>query len=741
MMFQKATSHLRLALKLILMPYSHKTIDWKPLLFIFMFTLIACDDYYILNNPHKAAEYKANIRYASFSERPKTLDPARSYSSDESLFTAQIYEPPLQYHYLKRPYTLVPLAAAGMPKVQYFDENHNPLPANATPDKIAYSYYDIQIQSGIFYQPHPAFAKENDGKYYYHNLTADDLRSIYQLSDFKHTGTRELIADDYIYQIKRLAHPGLNSPILGLMEKYIDGLSDYTKTLQRAYQPNRYLDLRKYPLPGVKKLDRYRYRINIKGIYPQLNYWLAMPFFAPIPWEADYFYSQPGMKEKNLSFDWYPVGTGPYMLTENNPNRQMVLGRNPNFHGETYPSSGEPGDEIYLEDAGKSLPFINKFIFSLDKESIPRWHKFLQGYYDKSGITSDSFDQAIQLDADGQPQLTPMLKEKEMRLQTTVSPSIYYMAFNMLDDVVGGYSERGRKLRQAIAIAVDYEEFISIFLNGRGITAQAPIPPGIFGHLSGKAGINPVTHVWENGRMRRRPLAVAKRLLVEAGYPDGRDIKTGQPILLNYDVVAAGGPDDQARFDWYRKQFAKLGIQLNIRSTQYNRFQDKIRNGDAQIFSWGWLADYPDPENFLFLLYGPNGKVKSGGENAANYVNPRFDKLFDKMKHLPNGPERQIVINQMAEIVRQDSPWIWGVHTKDFILSHQWMRISKPNAMANNILKYGRLDPELRAKKRKEWNQPTFWPLEAMAIILAGILIPAFVIYRRKAHETGVKKL
>jgi ABC-type transport system substrate-binding protein len=314
------------------------------------------------------------------------------------------------------------------------------------------------------------------------------------------------------------------------------------------------------------------------------------------------------------------------------------------------------------------------------------------------------------------------------------------MAFNMLDDVVGGPSERARKLRQALAIALDFEEYISIFLSGRGIPAHGPIPPGIFGHLLGKAAVNPITHTWKNGKIKRRPLNEAKQLLVEAGYPDGRDSQTGQPLLLNYDVTAIGGPDDNARFDWYRKQFAKLGIQLNIRSTQYNRFQDKIRNGDAQIFSWGWLADYPDPENFLFLLYGPNGKVKFGGENAANYANPKFDLLFDKMKNLPGSPQRQKVIDQMVALVRQDSPWIWGFHAKDFYLNHAWVRISKPNAMANNKLKYERIDPNLRAQKRRQWNQPVLWPLGVMAAILLAILIPAFIIYWRNEHQTGVRK-
>ncbi len=190
----------------------------------------------------------------------------------------------------------------------------------------------------------------------------------------------------------------------------------------------------------MELVDRYTYRIKIHGKYPQLRYWLAMPFFAPVPHEADRFYSQAGMKERNITLDWYPVGTGPYMLTVNNPNRQMVLSRNPNFHGETYPSEGESGDREagLLEDAGQNIPFIDQVTFSLEKETIPYWSKFLQGYYDTSGIASDSFDQAITVGSGGEAMLTEAMREQGIALNTSVSTSIYYTGFNMLDPVVGG---------------------------------------------------------------------------------------------------------------------------------------------------------------------------------------------------------------------------------------------------------------------------------------------------------------
>jgi len=708
--------------------------------------LAACDKQ-PWNRPYPAADAGRNILYSLFRERPKHLDPARSYSSNEVTFTGQVYEPPLQYHYLKRPYELIPLTATTVPVPRYLDAEGHLLPVDAGSDDIAFSVYDITITPGIMYQPHPAFARDQQGELLYQALDASELSSIHVLGDFKETGTRELIAADYVYQLKRLAHPQLNSPILGLMSEYIVGLEDYAKTLAAAFEvlaageaEGVYLDLASYPLAGVEVIDRYSYRIRIQGKYPQLLYWLAMPFFAPVPHEADRFYSQAGMQERNITLDWYPVGTGPYMLTVNNPNRQMVMEVNPNFHGERYPSEGMPGDRAagLLEDAGKQLPFIDKVIFSLEKETIPYWNKFLQGYYDTSGISSDSFDQAVNVGSGGEVSLTDSMIEQGIELTTAISTSIFYTGFNMLDPVVGGDTEAARKLRQAISIAIDIEENISIFLNGRGIPAQGAIPPGIFGYEEGEAGINPYVYESTKHGPVRKSIAVAKQLLADAGYPDGRDIKTGKPLMLYFDTPAIG-PDAKARLDWLMKQFAKLNIQLVIRGTDYNRFQEKMLKGTAQIFQWGWNADYPDPENFLFLLYGPNSKVELNGENAANYQNDKFDQLFDQMKDMENGPERQAIISQMMAIARQDAPWVWGYFPKQFTLRHVWLKNSKPNLMANNALKYQRIEPEVRAALQQQWNQPVLWPLYALASLLFLVLLPAWISYRRQQKMPAYK--
>lgn len=712
------------------------------LLAALLLSLAACDGEW--NNPYPADQSGRNILYTAFTDRPKHLDPVQSYTEDEITFTAQIYEPPLQYHYLKRPYALIPATVEAVPEPRYLDAAGRPLAADAPAEQVAQSVYELRLKPGIRFQPHPAFAVDAAGNPRYDRLDRAALAGINGIADFAHTGTRELTADDYIYEIKRLAHPHLHSPIFGMMSELIVGLKDLGARLQedaKALPPGGWLDLDRYDLPGAEKVDAHTWRIHIKGKYPQFAYWLAMPFFAPVPREVDRFYSQPGMAEKNLILDWWPVGTGPFMLSENDPNRRMVLSRNPNFRGETYPCEGEAGDRQagLLADCGKPLPLIDQAVFTREKESIPYWNKFLQGYYDASGIASDNFDQAVRLGGSGEATLTDEMRTQGIRLLAGVRASTFYMGFNLRDPVVGGLTDAGRKLRQAVSIAIDQEEFISIFLNGRGVPAMGPLPPGIFGYEDGKAGINPRVYDWvadpakpEGGEARRKSVTEAKRLLAEAGWPNGRNAKTGEPLVLNLDTTS-GGMGDKARLDWLTRQFAKIDVQLVIRSTDFNRFQDKVLRGAVQMYFLGWNADYPDPENFFFLLHGKEAKAVSQGENASNYINPEFDRLFERMKNMENTPERLAIIRRMLAILQDDAPWVFSFYPKSYTLSHAWLSNRKPMEVGNNALKYQRIDPVLRERRRAEWNRPVLWPLLVGILLVAALVVPALRQARRRA--------
>lgn len=695
------------------------------------------------NDPYPSAERGSNRLYTSFSERPKHLDPAIAYSNSEIGFIAQIYEPPLQYHYLKRPYTLIPAALEAMPEIRYFDKAGRPA-SEATPaDQIGRTVYRMTLRGDVRYQPHPAFSENADGTPRYLNMDASQVRALQSAAGpmaLPDPGSRLLKAQDYVYQIKRLAHPAVQSPIFGMMAEHILGLqalSDDIKT-RMAATPGVWIDLEPLPLPGAVAINDRTLEITLDGKYPQFIYWLAMNFFAPVPREVDQFYGQPALRRTNVRIDTWPVGTGPYMMVHNNPNSRIELARNPNFHDERYPCQGEPTDAAagLLDSCDARLPLIDGVVFSREKESLPYWNKFLQGYYDESGISSDSFDQAVRVTVTGDVNVSPTMAEQGIKLQTSVRTSVYYMGFNLLDSVVGGKTpeeqRRAKLLRQALSIALDQEEFISIFLNGRGQPGMGPLPPGIFGHQSGQAGMNPVVYTWKNGAPERRSIKEAKALLVQAGWPNGRDRASGRPLVLNLDTTS-GGLGDKATMDWMSRQLNQLGIQLVVRSTDFNRFQEKLRKGSAQMYFLGWNADYPDPENFFFLLYGPEGKVAHGGENTANYSNPEFDRLFRIMKNLPNGPVRQNVIDSMLRLVREDAPWIYWFYPKSYVLHHGWLQNYKLNNVASNTLKYERIDDDRREALRKEWNKPLLWPFAVLVIAILALLWPAARAYRARA--------
>ena len=301
-----------------------------------MLLLLGCTNEPV-NSPYARDDAARNVLHTAFTQRsPKFLDPASSYSTDETPFTYSIYEPLYAYHYLKRPYELIPKTAIEVVEPAYYDANGNALPQDVAGQEVAVSVYDIPIRPGILYQPHPAFARDSVGDYVYWPITPEEIEGKYALTDFTETGTRELTAHDYVYAFRRLASPRVISPIFGVMAEHVVGMREYGERLKEVNDaitaelgPGAWLDLRQHAFEGVEAIDAHTLRIRVRGKYPQFQYWLAMTFTAPIPWEADRFYSQPGMAEHALSFNTWPVGTGPYMMAESIINRRHVLARNP----------------------------------------------------------------------------------------------------------------------------------------------------------------------------------------------------------------------------------------------------------------------------------------------------------------------------------------------------------------------------------------------------------------------------
>jgi ABC-type transport system substrate-binding protein len=326
--------------------------------------------------------------------------------------------------------------------------------------------------------------------------------------------------------------------------------------------------------------------------------------------------------------------------------------------------------------------------------------------------------------------------------------SNWYLGFNMLDPVVGkgdtpAQQARNRKLRQALSIAIDWEEgYGRIFKYKGGEAAHGPLPPGLFGSREGQGDFhNPVTHRWvsdgNGGKPVRRSLDEARQLMVEAGYPGGRDATSGRPLVLNYDFQRAVTPEFKAENDWMVKQFAKLGIQLEVRATDFNQYQDKTLKGKHQIYWAGWLADYPDAENFLFLLYGPNAKSVSQGENISNYQNPEFDRLYRIVQSQDDGPAKQDAIDRMQRLVQQDAPWSFGYFPWAGLAFQPWVHNGKPSILIRDMAKYYRVDTAMRATRQAEWNRPIVWPIVLLAMLPLALVLLAWRAFVRRERASA----
>ncbi len=652
------------------------------------------------NNPYPDADSERKIFYTTFREAPRTLDPAVAYTTSSHAVTGNVYDTLLEYHYLQRPYTLIPGLAEAIPEPEFLEDG-----------RVRYRF---RLRPGLLFHDDPAFAAYGGG------------------------ATREIAAADVAFELMRIADPAVNSPVVEPFS-HIDGFRAFTERLMQAREEDEAFGERpaheQYaavgPPVGIRTHGDLELEITLSEPYPQILFWFAMPFTTPLAWEAVDYYD--GSADDRPSLADHPVGSGPYRLASYEKQSHMFLEASPNWYGvrnpewrapgAVYPTEGDEADlaagRLDPAYAGQALPFIERVEFRREKESIPAFNKFLQGYYDASGIIRESFDKVVQED-----RLSPEMQALDIRLEKTVSPAVYYLGFNMDDPVVGrDGGERSRKLRQAMSLVIDADEFMRLFMNGRGLAAQSPLPPGLYGYEDDyRNPFRPQGEVdWDR----------ARQLLEEAGYPGGIDPETGRPLRLKFDT-----PDTSAqgrlRFQFYVDAWRKLGLDVEIAATNYNQFQEKVRNGAYQIFQWGWFADYPDPENFYFLLTTEMARSESGGPNTANFKHERFDEVFDEMRVRPNDPERMELVRELRGILEHERPWIELLHPEDYALYHGWLRNVKPAGMSYPTTKYRDLDPEARAESRAGWNQPVLWPAWAMLVLAVVLVIPGVVTFYRE---------
>ena len=587
----------------------------------------------------------------------KSLDPATCGDDMSSSIQGNVYEGLYAYHYLKRPLEVIPQLAESMPEV--------------SDDGLTYT---IHLKPGVFFHRNACFGKAGAG-----------------------SSTRAMNAGDFILSFKRVADYHINT---GLAWAFIAGRIAGLDAFRERTRLYRIGDFSRYDLPveGLGALDSLTIEIRLNEPFPQFIYVLAMHVYAPIPREVvDYWLTSEndgrGNRRELPEHERNPeimepaevVGTGPYLLAEMKRKWKIWLVRNPEFRPDYYPSEGQQRSATYagdsalglLADAGKRVPFVDEIRFRYVDEQYTSWMLFLSKQVDAASIPREAFESVIRPDKG----LTETWSKRNIVLARFTEPAIYWIAFNMEDTVLG----RCKELRQGICLGFDVETEIKVLLNDRGKRAVNMIPSDFKGHDD--AGPGPYNRYDPVGA--REKLTLAKKSLGERGL-----LQKGEIPELKLDL--GDGPSAIKQAEFIRQQFQKMGLKVKPVFNDWPTLQRKVNNKQIQMYTMGWIADYPDAENFLQLYY--SGNIDKGTNNT-NFRNATFDSLYLRVRVMQDSPERTALYARMVRILSEECPALLLSEPENFTLYSDWGYNVKPPSIGYGYFKYRRIDVEKRARE------------------------------------------
>ncbi len=487
--------------------------------------------------------------------------------------------------------------------------------------------YTFRIRKGVYFTPDPAFG----GK------------------------PRELTADDFVYTFKRFVDPKNRSPWAFMLEGRIEGLDELIEAAKRHGRFD--YDAR---VSGLAALDRYTIRFRLTQPNFVFLYTLAHSPFGAMAREV--------VEKYGDDLPAHPVGTGPYVLKEWKRASRIVLEANPGYRGFTWdfaPSDPERDAALVAQMRGKKMPQIGRVEIGIIEEEQSRWLAFSNRELDYVNVPPTFRPEVF--DADNR--LKPDWQARGVRTFNQIEPDLTYTIFNFRDPVVGGFSKEKIALRRAIIMGYNLEEEIRVIRKNQGVRAVMPIPYGVVGHDPNWKPLN------------NYDPALANRLLDRFGYKRGADgyrtLPDGKPLVLRYATQTAA--IDRQFNELWKKSMDAIGLRIEFLPS---KFADNLKAAKAcQLMMWGaaWLADYPDGENFMQLLYGPN----TGQSNNGCYESKAFDAFYREMLKLPDSPERDRLFLEMTRQVEVDGAWVYGVSRERNQVLWPWVLGYKKHPIMN----------------------------------------------------------
>jgi ABC-type transport system substrate-binding protein len=530
-----------------------------------------------------AAPAGRKVLHLAFPAPESSFDPTQTNSDlYSSTIIAQILEAPLAYDYLARPARLLPATAAALPEVSADGRT-----------------FTLRLRPGIFFQ---------------HDVAFKGVK-------------RELVAQDYVYSIKRFYDPQYNSSDLYLFESLkLLGLSELREKALKSKQPFDY----ETETAGARALDRYTLQVRLGETNPRFIYQLADPAtMGAVAREVVEFYAK--------DIGAHPVGTGAFRLKRWRRASQIVLERSPDYRGTRY--EGTPATEplaqtIAASLAGKTLPLVDEVVVDIVEEDQPRWLTFLAGTYNWLALPSPYV--AI---AAPNGQIAPYLAKKGVRLQRSLQPAMSFTFFFMEDALVGGYAPEKVALRRAVGLAFDGDAYIRRVFGGQAVPAQSTIAPST-------SGYDPAY----KSEMSDHDPARARALLDLYGYVDRdgdgwRETPDGKPLVLKLATMAS--QRERLANELWKRSLDRVGLKIEFEVSTWPELLKKSRAGSLMMWGYSWSAGSPDGGFFLGIGYGPNASEA----NDARFALPAFDRLFEAQRALPDGPEREQLMRQAKDLL------------------------------------------------------------------------------------------